>query len=171
MGLAYIYCDYRDKTLQATGGVVGAIAKQLFRQLPNLPEEIAAILTKSCQPELARKTEALSIICNLFHPVFICLDALDECQDLPELLICLRNASSSVRVFSTGRKHVQPIIKTYFGPTETINIEAKESDIKVLVKERIHQDRKKDPSLMNVWLEGYITEKVSVSSKGTYVDD
>lgn len=144
---------------------------QLLRRLPSLPEGIAAILNDRCHkkgpPELAQKTEAFYNICSLFHRVFICLDALDECQDqeILELLNCLRNAPM-VRIFTTGRKHVQRTIETYFGPTQTIHIEAKESDIQVLVKERIEEDRKKDPSLMDEQLERHITEKVSALSKG-----
>jgi hypothetical protein len=175
IGLAYIYCDYRDQAQQTAGNIIGAIARQLLRQLPNLPEEIATILKKSCNkkepPELVQKTEVLSIICKLFHRVFICLDALDECEEIPGLLICLRNASSVVHIFSTGRKHVQLTIENYLGPTPTIHIEAKKSDVQVLVKERIDKDRMKDPSLMNDRLQNHITKKVSASSKGMYVND
>jgi len=172
VGLAYIYCDFRDQALQTTENIIGAIAKQLLRQLPN-PEEIATILKKSCNnkehQQLVRKTKAFSDICNQFHRVFICLDALDECQEIPELLNCFLNVAM-VRMFTTGRKFVQQVIETHFGPTPTIHIEAKESDIQVLVKERIREDRKKDPSLMNECLERYITEKVSALSKGMCVD-
>jgi hypothetical protein len=175
IGLAYIYCDYRDQVQQTAGNIIGAIAGQLLRQLPNLPEEIETMRKKSCNkqeaPKLVQKTEALSIICNLFHRVFICLDALDECEEIPGLLICLRNASSVVHIFSTGRKHIQLTIESYFGPTPTIHIAAKESDVQVLVKERIYKDRMKDPSLMNDELEKHITKKVSASSKGMYVND
>jgi hypothetical protein len=173
IGLAYIYCDYRDQLQQTTENIIGAITKQLLRQLPGLPEGITATWKKSRngkEPlELAQAMEALSSACRSFNRTFICLDALDECRDIPKLLHCLHQAPSTVRIFGTGRKHVQPIIRNHFEHTQTIHIEAAESDIHVLVKERIKEDRKKDPSLMNEQLERCITERIFTLSKGMFV--
>lgn len=172
IGLAYMYCDYRDQVQQTTQNIVGAITKQLLRQLPDLPKEITAAWEKSCNGKeplkLAQAIEALSNVCKSFNRTFICLDALDECRDIPKLLNCLHQAPT-VRIFSTGRKHVQPIIRNHFEHTQTIHIEAKESDIQVLIKERIKEDRKKDPSLMSEQLERCITERISTLSKGMFV--
>jgi hypothetical protein len=164
--------------LQTKENIIGTITKQLLRRLPNFPEnfpdKIAAIWGKSCKKKeplkLTQAIEAFSDVCKQFGQTFICLDALDECQDMSGLLGCLRKASSTVRIFSTGRTYIRETIETETclgrTQTQTIYIEAKESDIQVLVKERIQEDSKKDPSLMNEDLERHITEKVSALSKG-----
>lgn len=36
IGLAYVYCDYRDQTQQTVKNIVGGILKQLFAALPLL---------------------------------------------------------------------------------------------------------------------------------------
>ena len=173
VGLAYIYCDYRDQIQQTTKSIIGAILKQLLRQVPSIPKEIAAFLEKHCSEterfELAQALEALRNTCKSFSRIFICLDALDECQDMHKLLNSLEQVPSTVRLFSTGREHVQHIVRQHFEHTQTIHIEAKKSDIRILIEETINEDRKKDPGLMNETLEHDITQKISTLSKGMFV--
>jgi hypothetical protein len=173
MGSAYVYCDDRTQIQQTTENIIGAIIKQLLRQLPSLPKDFLAIWEKHRygeEPlELAQAIEALCNTCKLFNRTFICLDALDECRDIPKLLNSLHQAPSTVRIFSTGRQHIQPIVGKHFEHTQTIYIEAKKSDIRILINEKIKEDRKKDPSLMNEELERCITEKISALSKGMFV--
>ena len=173
MGLAYVYCDYRDQIQQSTENIIGAITNQLLRKLPSLPEEIIAIWEKHCRGkehlEPAQAIEVLCSTCKLFHRTFICLDALDECRDITKLLNCLQQAPSTVRIFGTGREHVLPIVRRQFEHTQTIHIEAKESDIRILIDKKIEEDRESNPSLMNEKLQRYITEKICTSSKGMLV--
>jgi hypothetical protein len=171
MGLAYIYCDFRDQNQQTTKNIIGAILKQLLRQLPCIPEEIAAIWQKhhnGKEPlELVTMLEALRNTCKSFNRTFICVDALDECQDADRLLESLQSAPF-LRLFATGRKHVQPIIDRCVRHTHTIHIEANESDIRILIKQKINQDRKRDPELITDRLEQDIIEKISALSKGMF---
>lgn len=173
VGLAYVYCDYRDQIQQTTKSIIGAILKQLLRQIPSIPKEIAAFLEKHCNEtepfELSQALEALHTACKSFSRIFICLDALDECQDMHKLLDSLEQVPSTVHLFSTGREHVQHIVRQHFEHSQTIHIEAKESDIRILIEETINEDRKKDPSLMNETLEHDITQKISTLSKGMFV--
>jgi hypothetical protein len=118
--------------------------------------------------ELAQATEALRISCKSLNRTYICLDALDECQHVDELLKFLQQAPSSVRIFSTARKHVQPIVQRYF-EHPTILIEAKESDIRMLIKKNINEDCEKDPEIMDERLQQDIIEKISALSMGMFV--
>jgi hypothetical protein len=173
MGLAYIYCDYRDQTLQTAKNISGTILKQLLRLLPKIPEEIIAIWQKSYNGktplEFDQAIEALRITCKSFNRTYICLDALDECQHIDLLLKSLPQAPSPVRLFSTGRKHIQPTIQRFFGHTHMILIEAKESDIRIFIEKSMKEDREKDPELMNERLEQDIIEKIAALSKGMFV--
>src|SRR5271163_1164512 len=40
IGLGYIYCDYRDQKEQTTENILGAILKQLFGLLSEIPEAV-----------------------------------------------------------------------------------------------------------------------------------
>jgi len=85
------------------------------------------------------------------------------------LLSSLKQVPSSVRLFSTGRKHVKSIVQRYFEDTQTILIEAKESDIRILIQEKVNEDRMKDPEIMDAKLEQDIIEKISALSMGMLV--
>lgn len=173
IGLAYVYCDYRDQAQQTTQNIYGTILKQLLRALPSIPEEVTEILLESHRKksplELARLRDTLQITSRFFDQIYICLDALDECEHVDQLLSSLKQIPSSVRLFSTGRKHVKSIIQRYFEDTRTILIEAKESDIRILIQEKVNEDRMKDPEIMDAKLEQDIIEKISALSMGMLV--
>ena len=173
IGLAYVYCDYRDQAQQTTQNIYGAILKQLLRALPNIPEELTEILLRSHREknplELAQLRDALRITSRFFDQIYICLDALDECEHVDRLLSSLKQIPSSVRLFSTSRKHVKSIVQRYFEDTQTILIEAKESDIRILIQEKVNEDRMKDPEIMDAKLEQDIIEKISALSMGMLV--
>ena len=173
IGLAYIYCDYRDQTQQTTQNIYGTILKQLLRALPSIPEELTEILLKSHRekipPELGQLRDILRITSKFFDQIYICLDALDECEHVDQLLSSLKQIPSSIRLFSTGRKHVKSIVQRYFEDTQTILIEAKESDIRILIQEKVNEDRMKDPEIMDAKLEQDIIEKISALSMGMLV--
>jgi len=173
MGLAFVYCDYRDQVQQTTENIIGAILKKLLTQLPSILPEVVEIWKKHSNGRqrlgLFQTVEALCNVCKLFTTVFLCVDALDECADMLTLLTSLQHAASKVHLFTTGRKHVRDIVRQCFKNTKMIHIEAKISDIQILIKKRIDEDRTKDPSLMNEALEHDITEKISAFSNGMLV--
>ena len=113
--------------------------------------------------------EALRITCKSFNRTYICLDALDECLNFHELLTNLQQAPSSIRLFSTGRNHVQPFVRKKFEHAQMIRIEAKDSDIRMLIQKYINEDRDKDPDIMDDRLEQDMIEKISALSKGMFV--
>jgi hypothetical protein len=56
-----------------------------------------------------------------------------------------------------------------FEHAQTILIEAKESDIRILVQEKINEDRDKDPDLMDEKLEREILRIISALAHGMFV--
>ncbi|KAF4635819.1 hypothetical protein G7Y89_g2285 [Cudoniella acicularis] len=172
IGLAYVYCDYRDQIQQTIENIIGAIIKQLLRELPAIPEEIIEIWQKkqsgTSHLQLELK-EVLHITCKYFDHIYICLDALDECRDFPELLTILYQGPPSIRLFSTGRNHVQQLVRKKIEHARIIRIEAKDSDIRMLIQEDINKDREQDPDLMDDKLEQDIIEKISASAHGIFL--
>ena len=174
IGLAYIYCDYRDQSQQTTVNLVGGMLKQLLLTLPNLPKAIIAIYEQKWQRERKRlelpdAVTMLHTVCRTFSWTYICLDALDECGDMNQLLKSLQEAPPSIHFFITGRKHIQTSVQRHFKEAVTITIEANESDIKAFIKTRIGENRILEPDVMDETLEEEIMEKITAFSKGMSV--
>lgn len=51
VGLAYVYCDYRDQAQQTAKNIVGGILKQLFAALPLLPPEMITMYEQKSKQE------------------------------------------------------------------------------------------------------------------------
>ena len=173
MGLAYVYCDYRDQYQQTTENIYGAILKQLLRRLPSVPTAIEQGLQKlhaEQKPlELGQGMHMLRTICGSFDRTYICLDALDECQHLDRLLNSLQKAPASVFLFCTGRSHILRVVQNCFPKSGEMIIKAEDSDIKLLIKERINNDRKINSEIMDKALERDIVEQISSLSGGMFV--
>jgi hypothetical protein len=174
IGLAYVYCDYRDQSQQTTVNLMGGLLKQLLVTLPELPEELITIHRQKYEQErtsleLSDAVEMFHSTCRTFNRTYICLDALDECQDVIQLLKCLQDTPSSVRLFTTSRKHIQTIVQHHFKESVTISIVANESDIKAFIKGRIEENRIQEPDIMDEKLEKEITERIVAFSKGMSV--
>jgi hypothetical protein len=82
IGLAYIYCDYRDQKEQTTKHILGSIIKQLLRQLSTIPEDITELWHThqdgNTPLTLDAIADTLPTTSKLFNQTYICLDALDE---------------------------------------------------------------------------------------------
>jgi hypothetical protein len=147
--------------------------KQLIKGLPDIPEPIEKELRK-----LHRNGKPLGLdeamkmfheVCKLFDRTYVCLDATDECQHLDRLLDSLQKAPPSAYLFCTGRSHVQHIIQKHFPRSYEIVVKAQESDIKLLIEERINNDCKINPEIIDEELKQCITEKISDLSQGMFV--
>src|SRR5947207_15735274 len=83
MGVAYVYCDYKDQD-QTAEKLIAAIAKQLLLRW-DIPDRIIEIYNEiqreRKQISLDNATEILRIACAALDRVYICVDALDELEE------------------------------------------------------------------------------------------
>lgn len=166
-GVAYIYCDYRDQDSQTLANVIGDLAKQLLKQTSTVPSNIWEIFTTSQKNSNKRiTTEASQQIFPLvlleFDSIFICIDALDECERRMRMqLLQFFNALTqrSLHVFLTGRHNVEhEVCKAIesFSP-RLVPIAAKEEDIRICLAQEIIRDL--DPDAMDEHLKEDIIPK------------
>jgi hypothetical protein len=111
--LAYFYFYYGEADRQSLRGMLSSIISQLEEQLLNNPSPLLMLYHKTGsgahEPSIQALTTCLEslIIALSAHPIFIVLDALDECSELKKLVPILRNllqsAESCVHVFVTSR--------------------------------------------------------------------
>lgn len=173
-GVAYVYLDFKDQSQQTTENLIGAIVKQLLWPLPNIPERIEKIWCKyryQTAP-IEQATEMLCEACNAFTDTYICIDALDECQDQGGLLECFTEAHSkvaSIRLICTGRPPIRSIINSRVPKSFIIPIKACESDVRAFAKWRIENNRRDNPMGMNEDLKKKIIEKLLETFHGIFL--
>src|SRR5207302_1950702 len=104
---------------------------------------------------------------------FICLDAMDECEEehRPGILDSLRqilDASPHTRLFLTGRRHIMDEIRTHLpGKPTVLSIKPNADDVAGYIRMRLSKDRL--PDAMNSALEADIIKSVLKNMSETYV--
>ena len=160
--------------MQTTVNLIGGLLNQLLATLASkIPEEMYAVYEQKHyrerrSAELSDLTSMYRLACQKFSRVYIGIDALDECKDstVTELLEFLHDVPSSVRIFTTSRKHIKKQIESQFEGTLEITIEASENDIRAFVESKISEDRIHDPDIMDEKLEEEIPSKIVDLSLG-----
>ena len=167
-----LYCDFLAQQEQSTANMLGAVLKQLASR-GGIPEYIQEAFREAKKEFGGRglrvpdMVEILKAIASLPR-VFICIDALDECtaKNRRELLESMREMvrmSLNIRVFLTGRPHIEDEILKCFSDALRIPLSPTPSDIKSYLEMRL--DRDADPNAMDDELRSdimrIIREKIS----------
>ena len=115
IGIACVYCDYRDQENQNGRNILGSIVKQLLTTVPKWEDSIEDSLVQVQKYGLDEKilTKLLHMVLDKhFKYTFICIDALDELEKEARhstlaWLKVLLTQKSGARLFLTGRPHVR----------------------------------------------------------------
>jgi hypothetical protein len=162
-GLAYLYCDYRDKDKQDTCSMIGELAKQLLLQLSSVPEEVWSLFEKHTAITTEKAKQVLDLLLRSFGKVYICVDALDECEsrsrkDILRFLVHLNG--TGLQIFCTGRSHIMTEAMEFLEPLglRALEVCAYEADIRLYIEEKILEDGRK--GAMDEQLQGQIMKKL-----------
>lgn len=144
--------------------------KQLLAPSASIPSEI---LIKFKEDRVQRKSLELSdaitffrSTCQAFDVAYICIDALDECNNIDELLRSLKDLPPSVRIFTTCRNHIKNFVCNHFKSAPEIEIKASEADIRAFVESKIRENCIRYPEIMDEKLKKDIQDKIAQNSKG-----
>ena len=162
LAVAWLYIDYLAQEEQTVTNLMGAILKRLVGGR-EIPKEIEKAFHQGRRPLLTELIGILKKAMALLPPVFICIDALDEClpKNLLELLESLRDIvreSPTARIFLTGRPHVKESIQRYFPGAVMIPISPIRDDVRSYLQMKL--DRDEDPEAMNDGLRADIVETI-----------
>ena len=135
-----LYCDFLTQQEQSAANMLGAMLKQLASR-GGIPEHTREAFQKAKKEfggrglQLPGMVDTLKKTISSLPRLFICIDAIDECtpKHRRELLGSLRETirvSPGVRVFLTGRPHVDDEIGGCFSETTRIPLSPNYSDIK-----------------------------------------
>jgi hypothetical protein len=84
VGIAYIYCNFRQRGVQTAEGLLRSLLKQLAQELFPLADCVKHFYNrrgaKQIPPSFSDFSRALRSVAAMYSRVFIVVDALDECQ-------------------------------------------------------------------------------------------
>ncbi|ORX91468.1 hypothetical protein BCR34DRAFT_501433 [Clohesyomyces aquaticus] len=147
LAVTYIYCNFRQQHLQSPEQLISNLLKQLLQQLPSIPIFVKALydrhVERQSRPPIEEITQAMRLVLERFSRTFVIVDALDECQDTGNHrqrfvaeLFSLR-ASTHINIFVTSRFLAD--IEKEFEESLTLEIQARDSDIREYLEERLSQ--------------------------------
>lgn len=174
VGIAGLYCDYRDQENQTILNIIGGLAKQLIRKARSIPDAVWEVFkerTEENRPiNLEAAQEIFGHMLRTFSLVYVCIDALDECepQSRRKFLQYLKGLiHSPLHVFLTGRQNVEAEVTNALANLypQIIPIVANEEDIRLFLSQKIDEDPY--PEAMDETLEKEIIEKIVGLSHGT----
>lgn len=163
IAIACLYCDYRDQDSQTFVHILGCLLRQFLSSA--IPQEVAEILQAIRKNNrVLGKDDLLGLLkVTLQHleRAFICIDALDELQSetrsqFLQAIKDLSTTSDSMRLFLTGRKHIQGEVQRLLEtlPQNEVEIMAHSDDIRQYLKRKIAEDT--NPDAMDDALENEI---------------
>jgi type II secretory pathway predicted ATPase ExeA len=149
----WIYCDYRDESKQTPVNMIGALLKQVISSDPVSFDIILQNLQKARKEghniKLDEACQLLTEALRKFDMVYLCLDALDECQEHRTPFLRSLNdlcedsgLSRCLRIFLTGRAQVEQYVNTHItGPfLFRMTLDANKDDILKYIKYQIEHD-------------------------------
>jgi hypothetical protein len=168
-----IYCDYADQNSQTGLAIIGALTKQLVWWAPSVPTGVLDLFKRRSKEKRPMDEEDAKIIFShllgLFDTVYICIDALDECEpesraQLLQFLVAVD--STSIRLFLTGRHSVEAEVIGRLSDLslKTISITAAEEDICIYLSQKFANDPYSEA--MNENFRNQIVEKLLDASQG-----
>ena len=177
--VACFYFNFAVRHEQSPTHVLGALLKQLVYGLEEIPEEVSL----ACQdqkdtfggrgPQLADIVKMMQSTASQ-KPIFICIDALDECvagyrMKLLNSLNKVLRRSPGTRVFLTGRPQVQAEVeKRLSGRVKAIHITPRRHNIISYLHRRLDEDA--TPDTMDTSLKADILKKIPQDISEMYVE-
>ena len=145
-----LYCDFLSQQEQSTINMLGAILKQLASR-GAIPQHIQEAFRKAREMfggRGLRLPDMVQILKRTITPlqrIFVCVDALDELvpkhrREFLESLQEITQGSRSVRIFFTGRPHIDDEIVECFSKAVKIPIRPTQDDIKSYLEMRLKGD-------------------------------
>jgi hypothetical protein len=178
-GIAYVYCDYRDRAKQTAEKIISSLICQLVEKCASdIPQEVIVQYESYTRERKSLSLEdcmsLLLAVSSKFRRTFIIIDALDEYleprdwdgQGSRSLVSMLQKLQSYVRLLITSRP--QKRIEEVFKRATRIDVVASSSDIKKYLASRI-MNSNFAVLVDDLKLRGDVIGKISENSGGVSV--
>jgi hypothetical protein len=140
IGVAYVYCDYKNREKQTARNLISSLTLQLVRKCPEIPREVSDLYescTEDCRsPSLDEHVALFLEVSRGFRKTFVIIDALDECSEIDneddqtddKFISAVQMLESSVHLLVTSRPNNR--IQQAFEAASRVDILASNSDIR-----------------------------------------
>jgi NACHT domain len=143
IGIAYIFCDFKDRANQTVVNLLGSILAQLLRKKVVIPSNIANLFARHLglrtRPVADDIDELLHTEVNRHSSAYLIIDALDECDDAIRWLFVDRlrelQKFTNINLLVTSR-HI-PRVANEFGTATQLEIRAHEEDVRKYLQGQI----------------------------------
>ncbi|UKZ72900.1 hypothetical protein TrVFT333_000537 [Trichoderma virens FT-333] len=147
VGIAYIYCNFRQHDEQTTSGLLASILKQLAETQPLLAASVKDLYNghdiRRTRPSADEFYNTLQSIIASYSRIFVIVDALDECQTSNNCLFQFLSKlfdlqiHGGINIFATSRPI--PEICQKFKESMMIEISAQDDDVRGYLDGQISQ--------------------------------
>ncbi|KAK1540052.1 uncharacterized protein CCOS01_01366 [Colletotrichum costaricense] len=137
VGIAYVYCNFKDTERQDCHDLLSSLAKQLAQSCSEFPQSLETLYDKHQKRNTSRSTQEtidlLQVLSSCYESIFIVVDALDECDRnarqafLPEILRLQQR--SQVNIFATTREIPEILESKEFENSISVEIRAIQEDV------------------------------------------
>ena len=176
IGIAFIYCDYKEQEQQTPVNLMSSLLQQLVEQQPVLPDEVRSLwkehTRQRTRPGLAELSKLFQSTASRFSKIFIVVDALDETRESSEvardLITEIQKLPPTLCLMGTSRHKAN--IEQLFRGSVQLEIQANDADIRAYIRiqinrrERLKKFVQADPSLP-----GKIETKIASKAQGMSV--
>jgi Cdc6-like AAA superfamily ATPase len=175
VGIAYLYCNFRQQHEQKSIDLIMSLLKQLVRQRPSLLNVVKSFYDihkpKHTRPSFDEFLKVFQDVAASYSRTFIIVDALDECQISHEgrgmFMQEIFNIQSKLRVniFVTSR-FIQEI-EARFDKSIRLEIRASNDDVQKYLDQKLQNAT--STVLKDHSLQGEIKSKITQAAGGMYV--
>ena len=177
--VACFYFDFAARNEQSPVNMLGSLLRQLVSGLEEIPEAVIRGF-RNQKKVIGGRGLQVSGILKMFQTIaatkrtFICVDALDECAPehravILESLGQIVQGSRNIRIFVTGRSHVQSEVERRLDRAATfVLIEPTREGIVKYLSEKLRNDTA--PEIMSSTLKANIIQSIPEIGSETYVE-
>lgn len=159
VGIAYIYCNYKETQRQSSINLTASLLQQLLMQQSDIPTYVVELYERhtkfKTRPLLNEYQRLLRAILDDFSRVYIIIDGLDECSETnstrSNFLAGINDIRPQTCTFVTSR--YLPSIERQLHGAMKLQVEAEDEDIRKYLIQRLQKweflksHLEKDPSL------------------------
>jgi len=169
--VAYFFFDYKSQEAQRPFSIVSCLLRQVLSQHTGRPRQLDSLWElfdrKQGLPSWKLLVDKFCQLCSE-TPVYVVLDALDECDSNenrgPILGFIEEMRRRQVRLFATSRPFPQDILDAFDGSV-SVDVEANNTDLRGYLLDRIGKS-KKNKGIMTKKLRERIVSKIVGNSQG-----
>ena len=142
IGLAYAYCNYKEREAQSPVNLFASFWMQLIQRKVAISDNVQALyekhVPKGTRPNLGVVSKILKEETDRFEKIYLLVDALDECadNDIEVLIRHLKDLQPKVILMVTSRP--SNVIADLLEGASLLDISANSSDLLAYVTGRIN---------------------------------